>query len=206
MMHVSLKKCRAQRHAYFPVCSAPPASDRAPVTDRRRDLSLIPGCATSPRSGSTRAAKTSLDANSTARVDPTAPKVAPASRKADPPGSECPPDLSAVCAVDAELKAASIAVKGDPCRGCSGRCFGTKVDTTCAGRRHSCGLMLAQPRDNLRWQKLLSSGPESWVAMPSRAGLQGRGYEFLILKPGKRPMEKGFLRVVHFSLNDRYSL
>jgi hypothetical protein len=52
----------------------------------------------------------------------------------------------------------------------------------------------------------LLSGPESWVAMPSKTGLQGRGYEFLILKPGKRPMEKGFLRVVHFSLNDRYSL
>src|SRR5258706_10236348 len=89
---------------------------------RPTNINLIPGCATSPRCGSTRAAKTSLEANSTARVDPTASKVAPASREAGPPGSACPPEPSAVCAVDAELKAASMAVKGDP-----SRMFGTVI-------------------------------------------------------------------------------
>src|SRR6266478_3212351 len=87
---------------------------------RQTNINVIPGCATSPRCGSTRAAKTSLDANSTARVDPTASKVAPASREAGPTGSACPPEPSVVCAVDAELKAASIAVQGDPSHGCSG--------------------------------------------------------------------------------------
>src|SRR6266404_995907 len=37
-----------------------------------------------------------------------------------------------------------------------------KAGTTCAGRRHSCGLILAQPKGNLRWQKLLSLEPDSW--------------------------------------------
>src|ERR1051325_5659704 len=39
-----------------------------------------------------------------ARVASAAPKVAPASREAIPPGSADPPGTSAVCAVDAELR------------------------------------------------------------------------------------------------------
>src|ERR1051325_8215464 len=42
--------------------------------------------------------------NPPARVASAAPKVAPASREAIPPGSADPPGTSAVCAVDAELR------------------------------------------------------------------------------------------------------
>src|SRR5207237_4465957 len=87
------------------------------------------GSVIATRCGSTRAAKTSREVNLTARADPTAPKVAPASREAGPPGSAGPPVVSAVCAVGAELMAGGFPMKGELSHGCSKPFFGTKKAT-----------------------------------------------------------------------------
>src|SRR5205807_7261640 len=123
--------------ARFKVVSVLPSPTPALVTTNARLRSRSPACkrrvrkarncshsgergsVMATRCGSTRAAKTSRDENSAARADPTAPKVAPASREAGPPGSAGPPVASAVCAVDAESKAAGIPVKGERSHGCS---------------------------------------------------------------------------------------
>src|SRR5437667_2838770 len=109
--------------------SRSPACNRRVRRERNCSHSGERGWVIATRCGSTRAARTSRDANSTARVDPTAPKVAPASREAGPPGSAGPPVASAVCAVDAESIAAGIPVKGEPSHGCSCPFFGTKYET-----------------------------------------------------------------------------
>ena len=102
------------------LCSRSPACNSRVRKARNCSHSGERGSVIATRCGSTRAAKISRDENSTARVDPTAPKVAPASREAGPPGSAGPPVASAVCAVDAELNAAGIAGEGlSASQGCS---------------------------------------------------------------------------------------
>src|SRR5258707_13015211 len=64
-----------------------------------------------------------------ARVDPTAPKVAPASTEVGPAGVHGPPVSSAVCAVGAESIAAGIAVNGEASHGCSCPFFEAKTET-----------------------------------------------------------------------------
>src|SRR6185436_20210731 len=63
--------------------------------------------------------------NPAARVASAAPKVAPASREAIPPGSADPPGTSAVCAVDAELCAVSCETDriDEPLNSCSSICL-----------------------------------------------------------------------------------
>src|ERR1700682_105861 len=68
--------------------------------------------------------------NSAARAGPAAPKVAPASREAIPPGSADPSGAFAVCAVDAELYAALAEVRiVEPASNCSSisRAAGSKA-------------------------------------------------------------------------------
>jgi hypothetical protein len=48
--------------------------------------------------------------------------------------------------------------------------------------------------------------PESETSVLCETGFQRRGRDTLTLEGGKRLMAEGFLRVVHFSLNGRYSL
>src|SRR6266446_4941419 len=96
-----------------------PACSKRVRNDRYCSHSGERGSVIANRCGSTRATKTSREENSAARADPTAPKVAPASREAGPPGSAGPPVASSVCAVDAESIAAGIAVKGEADHGCS---------------------------------------------------------------------------------------
>src|SRR6267143_482492 len=64
-------------------------------------------------------------ANPPTRAAPAAPKVAPASREAIPPGSADPPGTSAVCAVDAELCAVSCETDriDEPLNSCSSICL-----------------------------------------------------------------------------------
>jgi hypothetical protein len=56
---------------------------------------------TATRCGSTRVGEMSKETYSNTRVEPTAPKVAPAAREPNSPGSADPTTVS-VCAVDAE--------------------------------------------------------------------------------------------------------
>src|ERR1043165_4502693 len=62
--------------------------------------------------------------NPPARAPPAAPKVAPASREAIPPGSADPTGTSAVCAVDAELRTvfAGVDMIVEPLNNCSSIC------------------------------------------------------------------------------------
>src|SRR5436305_8357564 len=84
--------------------SRSPACNTCVRKERNCSHSAERGLVIATRCGSTRAAEISREENSAARVDPTAPKVAPASRKAGPPGSAGPPVASVVCAVDADSK------------------------------------------------------------------------------------------------------
>src|SRR5687767_1904633 len=108
-----------------------PASKSFVRSARKCSHSGERGEVTAKRCGSTRAVEITREENSTARADPTAPKVAPASREAGPPGSAGPPVASSVCAVDAELKPIGTAVNGETSHGCSA-CLGTKYETLSA--------------------------------------------------------------------------
>src|ERR1044071_2732262 len=73
-----------------------------------------------------------------ARVASAAPKVAPASREASPPGSADPPGTSAVCAVDAELRTAlGTDMMEEPLKICSSICSGEGSPET-LGRSSRC--------------------------------------------------------------------
>src|SRR5204862_1382024 len=109
--------------------SRSPACNTCVRKERNCSHSAERGLVIATRCGSTRAAEISREENSAARVDPTAPKVAPASRKAGPPGSAGPPVTSVVCAVDAESKAVGAPVNAARSHGWSYPFFGTKYDT-----------------------------------------------------------------------------
>src|ERR1051325_1164407 len=76
-----------------------------------------------------------------AGVASAAPKVAPASREAIPPGSADPPGTSAVCAVDAELGTvfAETCMIEEPLNNCSSTCSGEgSPETLGAGASSRC--------------------------------------------------------------------
>jgi hypothetical protein len=120
MMSAVAPSVCANSHAKFTAVRVFPSPILALVITKARLFSRSPACnmrvrklrndshsdergsVIATRCGSTRAVEMSRKENSTARAGPTAPKVAPASRKAFPSGSAGPSVAPLVCAVDAE--------------------------------------------------------------------------------------------------------